>query len=42
MRNPRTSPIKSPIASVRMATTALDMGLSWQEGLTITRRLYSL
>jgi len=28
--------------SVRMATTVLDMGLSWQEAPTITRRLYSL
>ena len=42
MKFPRASPIKSPITSVRMATTALDMGLSWQEALTMARRLYSL
>ncbi|CAB4961833.1 unannotated protein [freshwater metagenome] len=42
MKFPRARPIKSPITSVRMATTALDMGLSWQEALTMARRLYSL
>ena len=41
-KNPRAIPIRSPMISVRMATSALDMGLSWQEAPTIARRLYSL
>jgi len=38
MKKPRAKPMAKP---VRRTTTDADIGLSWQEALTYSRRLYS-
>jgi hypothetical protein len=39
IQSPSTRPIKRPRIRVIKVTRVLDMGQSWQEGLTIPRRL---